>query len=165
MRKERRNVILLLSNSTVHPTLLIDMYNNIKIVFLPKNAMSRLQPLDAGIVQSFRTKHRKKLMHYVIARINDDLFASKIAKCIDILQAITWVADAWKGWNCKMQYYWANKWRWRWHSEWIIQCTFQGTRRFRLWHDRRRICWFWCRNMQLFARNQLRYGRLVGKFS
>ena len=97
MRKERRNVILLLSNSTVHPTLLIDMYNNIKIVFLPKNAMSRLQPLDAGIVQSFRTKHRKKLMHYVIARINDDLFASKIAKCIDILQATTWVADAWKG--------------------------------------------------------------------
>ena len=33
-------------------------------------------------------------MLYVVARINDDLFASEIAKGIDILQAITWVADA-----------------------------------------------------------------------
>ena len=32
----------------------------------------------------------------VIARINGDLFASEIAKGIDILQAIKWVADAWK---------------------------------------------------------------------
>ena len=35
-------------------------------------------------------------MRYVIARINDDLTASEIAKGIDILQAITWVADSWK---------------------------------------------------------------------
>ena len=31
-----------------------------------------------------------------MACINDDLFASEIAKGIDVLQAITWVADAWK---------------------------------------------------------------------
>ena len=35
-------------------------------------------------------------MRYFIARINDDLTASEIAKGIDILQAITWVADSWK---------------------------------------------------------------------
>ena len=72
------------------------MYSNIKIVFLPKNITSRLQPLDAGIIKSFKTKYRKKLMGYVIARINDDLFASEISKGIDIIQAITWVADGWK---------------------------------------------------------------------
>ena len=38
-------------------------------------------------------KYRKKLLRYVIARINDDLFASEITKDIDILQAITWLAD------------------------------------------------------------------------
>ena len=96
MRKQRRKVILFLDNATVHPTSLIDIYSNIKIVFLPKNTSSRLQPLDAGIIQSFKTKYRKKLMRYVIARINDDLTASEIAKGIDILQAITWVADSWK---------------------------------------------------------------------
>ena len=35
-------------------------------------------------------------MRYVMAHINDDLFALEIAKGIDILQAITWVADAQK---------------------------------------------------------------------
>ena len=35
-------------------------------------------------------------MRYVIARIDDNLFASEVAKGIDILKTITWVADAWK---------------------------------------------------------------------
>ena len=35
-------------------------------------------------------------MHYVIACTNDDLLASRITKGIDIRQAITRVADAWK---------------------------------------------------------------------
>ena len=93
MRKEGGNVILFLDNAAVHPTSFIDMYSNIKIVFLPKNKTSHLQPLDAGITQSFKTKYRKKLMLYVIARINGDLFASEIDT--DILQAITRVVDAW----------------------------------------------------------------------
>ena len=101
MRKQGRKVILFLDNATVHPTSLIDMYNNIKIVFLPKNTFSRLQPLDVGIIQSFKTKYRKKLMRYVITLINDDLTASEIAKGIGILQAITWVADSWKEVCCK----------------------------------------------------------------
>ena len=96
MSRQGRKVILFLDNATVHPTSLIGMYSSIKIVFLPKNTTSRLQPLDAGIIQSFKTKYQKKLMRYVIARINDDLTASEIAKGIDILQAITWVADSWK---------------------------------------------------------------------
>ena len=72
------------------------MYSNIKITFLPKNTTSCLQLLDAGIIQSFKTKYQKKLMCYIIASIDDDLFASGIAKGIDNFQAITWVAAAWK---------------------------------------------------------------------
>ena len=71
------------------------MYSNKKIVFLPNNTTSRLQPLDAGVIQIFRTNYHEKLRYYVIARINDDLFALEIAKDIDILKTITWVADAW----------------------------------------------------------------------
>ena len=50
MRKKKRNVFLFSDNATVYPTSLVDMYSNIKIVFLPKNPTSRLQPLDAGII-------------------------------------------------------------------------------------------------------------------
>ena len=35
-------------------------------------------------------------MCYVIARAKEDLLASEIAKGVDVLQAITWVAGAWK---------------------------------------------------------------------
>ena len=61
--------------------------------FLSMNTTSHWQLLDAGIIQSFKTRYRKKLMRYDIARINDDLFTSEVAKSIGVLQAITWVAD------------------------------------------------------------------------
>ena len=35
-------------------------------------------------------------MHYVIARVKEDLLASEIAKQIDVLQAIKWAAKAQK---------------------------------------------------------------------
>ena len=75
MVKEERNVILFLDNATVHPISLVDKFSNIKVLFLPKNTVSRLQPLDTGIIQSFKSKYRKKLMRYVIARVIEDILA------------------------------------------------------------------------------------------
>jgi len=95
MIKEKRKVILFLDNATVHPPSLVGKFSNIKIVFLPKNTTSRLQPLDAGIIQSFKCKYRKKLMRFVIARSKDDVLASEITKQVDVLQAIEWIAKAW----------------------------------------------------------------------
>ena len=63
MVKEERNVILFFDNTTVYPTSLVDKFSNIKVAFLPKNTTSRLQPLDAGIIENFKSK----LMRYVIA--------------------------------------------------------------------------------------------------
>ena len=96
MAKEERNVILFLDNATVHPTSLVDKFSNIKVVFLTKNTTFRLQPLDAGIIQSFKLKYRKKLMRYVIARVRKYLLASETAKQIDFLEAIEWVTNAQK---------------------------------------------------------------------
>ena len=50
MRKKKRNVFLFSDNTTVYLTSMVDMYRNIKIVFLSKNPTSRLQQLDAGII-------------------------------------------------------------------------------------------------------------------
>ena len=62
MAKEERNVILFLDNATVHPTSLVDKFSNIKVVFLPKNTTSRLQLLDAGIIQSFIQSAKEDLL-------------------------------------------------------------------------------------------------------
>ena len=99
MKAEKRNVLLFLDNAPVHPEGLQGKYSNIKVTatatFLPKNTTSRLQPLDAGIIKNFKVKYRKKLLRHVISRITNDLMASDIAKEVDILQAITWLAAAW----------------------------------------------------------------------
>ena len=86
MRKETRNVILFLNNSTVHLNLLIDMYSSVKIVFLSKNMTSRLQPLHAGIIQGFKTKYRKKLFRYVVARIKMIYLPPKLQKALIFLK-------------------------------------------------------------------------------
>ena len=101
MVKEGRNVILFLDNATVHPTSLVDKFSNIKIVFLPKNTTSCLQPLSAGNIQSFKSKYRKKLMHYVIARVRENLLVSEIANQIDVPEAIEWVVKARKEVNAE----------------------------------------------------------------
>ena len=84
---EDRQVIIFLKNATCHPESMIGQFSQIKIIFLPKNATSRLQPLDAGIIQSFEVKYRKRLVKYVLARIQEDASATQILKDVDALVA------------------------------------------------------------------------------
>ena len=93
---EDRKVILFLDNTTCHPESMIGQFSQIKIIFLPKNTTSRLQPLDAGIIQNFKVKYRKRLVKYVLARIQEDASATQIVKGVDVLVAIRWLQEAWK---------------------------------------------------------------------
>ena len=93
---EQRKVVLILDNATCHPKLIIDSFPQINIIFLPKNTTSRLQPLDAGIIQNFKVKHRKRLVKYVLARINEYSSTTQIIKDVEILMAIRWAQEAWK---------------------------------------------------------------------
>ena len=68
---EDRNVILFLDNATCHPESMIGQFLQIKIIFLPKNATSRLQPLD-DIIQNLKVKYRKRLVKYVLASFQED---------------------------------------------------------------------------------------------
>ena len=79
----QKKVVLIIDNATCHG-----------IIFLLKNTTSRLQPLDAGIIQNFKVKYRKTLVKYVLARINDYSSAMQIIKDINILMAIRWAQEA-----------------------------------------------------------------------
>ena len=73
---------------------MIDSFSQIKIIFLSKNITSRLQPLDVGIIQNFKVKYRKRLVKYVLARINEYLSTTQISKDVNILIVIRWAQEA-----------------------------------------------------------------------
>ena len=91
---QQRKIVLVLDNATCHFKSMIDSFSQIKIIFLPKNITSRLQPLDVGIIQNFKVKYRKRLVKYVLARINEYLSAIQISKDVNILIAIRWAQEA-----------------------------------------------------------------------
>ena len=95
MEVAKRKIIIFMDNAPCHPESLSERYSNIKVVFLPKNTNSRLQPLDAGIIRNFKLKYRKKLLKFVISRINDNAKATDIIQEVDVLKAISWIKSAW----------------------------------------------------------------------
>ena len=93
MKSQGRSI---LDNAGCHPAHLQGKYSNIKIVFLPPNTTSKLQPLDLGIICNFKTHYHRLLLQYVIAKIDTANCASDVISSINVLVAIRWVALAWK---------------------------------------------------------------------
>ncbi len=93
---QSRSVALLLDNAGCHPHELDGKYSHIKLIFLPPNTTSKLQPLDAGIIQNFKVHYKTILLRYILSKIDDtSLTGAEIVKTVDVLKAIRWAAQAW----------------------------------------------------------------------
>ena len=93
---EKRKVVLFWDNTTWHPETLQTSLTNIKLVFLPKNTTSRLQPLYAAIIRSFKHEYGKLLVCYVVSRIDEGKTNSQIIEDDHVLKVITRLQTAWK---------------------------------------------------------------------
>ena len=98
MKAQGRSILLLLDGAGCHPNDLASpgRYSNIKVIFLPPNTTSVLQPLDLGIIKNFKVHYRQLLLRYVCAQIEECSTANEIIKSVTVLNAIRWVAEAWK---------------------------------------------------------------------
>ena len=57
---KNRKDLPFLDNAPSHPKTLQGNLKNIKLVSIPRNNTSQLQPCDAGIIQNFKIKYRKQ---------------------------------------------------------------------------------------------------------
>ncbi len=55
-----RRILLILDNAPVHPFNI--EYPNIELLYLPPNTTSKIQPLDRGIIRSFKSIYRRLLV-------------------------------------------------------------------------------------------------------
>ena len=89
-------IVLFMDNAGCHPEDIIHSFSNIKIIFLPANTTSMLQPLDLGIIKNFKVHYCTCLLRFAISKIETCTTASEVTKSINILHAIRWAAQAWE---------------------------------------------------------------------
>ncbi|KAG0434594.1 Tigger transposable element-derived protein 6 [Dictyocoela muelleri] len=70
-KNEKRKVLLVLDNCPGHKITIET--SNIEILFLPKNTTSKLQPLDAGIIRSFKAKFFSYRISSIVEKISKEL--------------------------------------------------------------------------------------------
>jgi hypothetical protein len=54
MKKENRNVTIVIENTTCHPKVTLQ---NVEIAWFPANATSVLQPMDMGVIYTFKSHY------------------------------------------------------------------------------------------------------------
>ncbi|KDQ17016.1 hypothetical protein BOTBODRAFT_106185, partial [Botryobasidium botryosum FD-172 SS1] len=91
MRQQGRHILLLVDNASSHK------YNpskihNIRVEFLPPNMTSRVQPLDAGIIRTFKAHYRRLFLQRALDR--DESGEADIYQ-INQLEAMHLIRDAW----------------------------------------------------------------------
>ena len=88
-QKKKRPVLLLLDNVATHfPDVQLEY---VTLHYLPPNTTSHLQPLDAGIIRSFKALYRSSQVKRLIELLEQDKNPD-----INLKEAVRYLASAWK---------------------------------------------------------------------
>ncbi|XP_067942227.1 tigger transposable element-derived protein 6-like isoform X2 [Watersipora subatra] len=93
MTIKNRKVLLIIDNCPAHPTM--NGLMSIRLVFTSPNTKSVLQPMDQGIIRTFKSYYCQQVLQFTVDYI--DTHGKKPVASINVLQAIRWVHRAW---NC-----------------------------------------------------------------
>ncbi|GBL81922.1 Tigger transposable element-derived protein 6 [Araneus ventricosus] len=92
MRLQKLKIILFIDNCTPHLDLKL---KNMRVEFVPTNCTSQLQPLDLGIIRSFKAHYRKQLVRKLLLFLGSgDLQDASEAKT-NVLEALNVISAAW----------------------------------------------------------------------
>jgi hypothetical protein len=89
MKRDNRKILLLLDNAPGHlpPANL----SNIQVHFLPPCTTSRLQPMDSGIIYSFKSQYRKLQVTEIVSQLDNGSSQPEIT----LRDAIRFISMAW----------------------------------------------------------------------
>src|SRR6185369_10685240 len=73
-----------------------EVLSNIRLHFLPPNTTAHLQPIDQGIIHSFKSNYRKYLCKNRIDAFDQFQEYGTEIPTLNILNVIDWVAESWK---------------------------------------------------------------------
>lgn len=89
--------ILVLDNAPTHPDKVTCDTADIKIIFLPPNVTSLIQPMDQGVIETFKRRYRRKFLSEILQRSeNEDTPLLEIVKKINIKDVIYMSATAYE---------------------------------------------------------------------
>ncbi|KAG0441492.1 Tigger transposable element-derived protein 4 [Dictyocoela muelleri] len=89
---QNRKILMILDNASCH--LIPHKFKNIELIFLPKNTTSKVQPLDQGIIRSFKNKYKKYFLRK-ITFCNENIPSYKIGKKFKISDCIPLIIRSW----------------------------------------------------------------------
>ncbi|KAH9097216.1 hypothetical protein Ae201684P_011937 [Aphanomyces euteiches] len=98
MERDNCSILLILDNASSHSTVRVNLIN-VVVLMLPPNTTSVLQPMDAGIIASFKQNYRRRQVDHAIQLIDnglpDCLTKEKNLYAVDVRTAMEWSLEAW----------------------------------------------------------------------
>ncbi|XP_066970877.1 tigger transposable element-derived protein 1-like [Macrobrachium rosenbergii] len=91
-------VLLVLDSALGHPSNLGEIYPNVKVVYFPPNTTSLLQPMDQGVIASFRAYYTRTTVRNVLRVIEDrsnKMDVKQVWKDYSYLDAVKNIKNAW----------------------------------------------------------------------
>lgn len=94
MKQQRRKILMILDDAPCHPHLLL---SNIKLLFLPLNKTSIMQPLNDGIIHATKLRFRKRQLINIWQNLERDqgLTGQELIETTDMLQVVYWLHKSW----------------------------------------------------------------------
>ncbi|XP_042221465.1 tigger transposable element-derived protein 1-like [Homarus americanus] len=90
--------LLILDNAPGHPAHLNELSEHVPVIFLPLNTMSMLQPMDQGVISSFKAYYLRRAMSQLIGETDDAGKPSikEFWRGYHILKAVKNTGQSWK---------------------------------------------------------------------
>lgn len=88
--REKRKILLFVDNCPSHPKVTGNL-QAIRVVFLPPNMTSKLQPLDQGVIKNLKHHYRKKCVQRLLRNVE----TGKQLNDINLLDAVVMLQKSW----------------------------------------------------------------------